>query len=175
MGDIAVTLVAGALAVTLMFVVPLMTMANKTDDVTATAVQTETTDYTTTIRTTGQITQQGYDNFVLALSATGNAYEPEITIQKLDINPAKKTVGESSAIGGTGVLYYTMYQTQVMDELEKGNGIITLSEGDIVTVKVNLVSKTIADQLRGAVYKLTGKEGASTIAEDSGIVTKSKD
>lgn len=44
MGDSAVTIIAIFLAAILMFVFPLMTMADKSDDVSQLSVQTATTD-----------------------------------------------------------------------------------------------------------------------------------
>ena len=84
MGDSAVTIIAIFLAAILMFVFPLMTMADKSDDVSQLSIQNATTDFTNKIRTTGYLSQDDYDNFILTLASTGNSYDAEITIQKLD-------------------------------------------------------------------------------------------
>ena len=57
MGDSAVTIIAIFLAAILMFVFPLMTMADKTDDVSQLAIQNATTELTNKIRTTGYLSQ----------------------------------------------------------------------------------------------------------------------
>ena len=49
MGDSAVTIIAIFLAAILMFVFPLMTMADKSDDVSQLSVQNATTDFTNKI------------------------------------------------------------------------------------------------------------------------------
>ena len=165
MGDSAVTIVAIFLAAILMFVFPLMTMADKKDDVSSLSVQTATTEYTNNIRTTGVITQEGYDNFVLSLAATGNSYEVEMTVQTLDENPAKKTNGSTTTIGNN--VYYVKYTTQILQELP-----LNLSEGDIVSVSVKNTNTTIAGQLRNFMYKVTGNDTATITAQASGIVTK---
>ena len=165
MGDSAITIVGIFLAAILMFIFPLMTMADKTDEVTATAVQTATTNFTTTVRTTGIITQENYDNFILTLAATNNSYQPEITVQKSDANPADKHVGDTTTIGTN--IYYNMYTTQIVEQLP-----LKLTEGDIVSVKVENTNTTIANQLRNFMYKVTGKGSGTIVAEDSGIVTK---
>jgi len=165
MGDSAVTIIAIFLAAILMFVFPLMTMADKTDDVSQLTAQTETTEFTNNIRTTGYITQDNYDNFVLTLAATGNAYDIEITVQKLDQNPAKKSSGDTTTIGDN--VYYTMYTTQVLESLP-----LSLTEGDIVSVSVENTNTTIASQLRNFMYKVTGNSSANIVAQASGIVTK---
>ena len=165
MGDSAVTIIAIFLAAILMFVFPLMTMADKSDDVSQLSVQTATTDFTNKIRTTGYISQEDYDNFILTLSSTGNAYDAEITLQKLDQNPAKKSSGDTTAIGQN--VYYTMYTKQVLDSLP-----LSLTEGDIVSVNVQNTNTTIAGQLRNFMYKVTGNSTGNIVAQESGIVTK---
>ena len=165
MGDSAVTIIAIFLAAILMFVFPLMTMADKSDDVSQLSVQTATTDFTNKIRTTGYLSQDDYDNFILTLSSTGNAYDAEITVQKLDQNPAKKSSGDTTAIGQN--VYYTMYTKQVLDSLP-----LSLTEGDIVSVNVQNTNTTIAGQLRNFMYKVTGNSTGNIVAQESGIVTK---
>ena len=167
MGDSAMVVVAIFLAAILMFVFPLMTMADKKDDVTTLAVQTATTEFVDDIRTTGKITKEKYDNFVQTLAATGNSYDVEITTQILDDNPAKKETNVSMKIGDN--VYYTKYTTQILDELKKGN--VILKEGDMVSVEVKNTNITIAQQLRNFMYKVTGNDSAEITASDSGIVT----
>ena len=60
MGDTLITIVAIALAAILMFVFPLMTMADRTDDVSQLAVETATTEFVDDIRLTGKLTQDKY-------------------------------------------------------------------------------------------------------------------
>ena len=165
MGDSAVTIIAIFLAAILMFVFPLMTMADKSDDVSQLSIQTATTDFTNKIRTTGYISQDDYDNFVLTLASTGNSYNAEITVKKLDQNPAKKESGSTTTIGQN--VYYTMYTTQVLDSLP-----LTLTEGDIVSVNVQNTNTTIAGELRNFMYKVTGNSTGNIVAQESGIVTK---
>lgn len=167
MGDSAVTIIAIFLAAILMFVFPLMTMADKSDDVAQLSVQNATTDFTNKIRTTGQISQEDYDNFILTLSSTGNSYNAEITVQKLDQNPAKKDSGSETAIGQN--VYYTMYTTQVLESLP-----LSLNEGDIVSVNIENTNTTIASQLRNFMYKVTGNSTGNIVAQESGIVTKTR-
>ena len=164
MGDSAVTIIAIFLAAILMFVFPLMTMADKSDDVSQLSVQNATTDFNK-IRTTGYLSQDDYDNFILTLASTGNSYNAEITVQKLDQNPAKKSSGDTTTIGQN--VYYTMYTTQVLEQLP-----LSLNEGDIVSVNVENTNTTVAGQLRNFMYKVTGNTSGNIVAQESGIVTK---
>lgn len=170
MGDTAMTVVAILLAAILMFVFPLMTMADKNDDVTNLEVQQSTTDFTDTIRTTAKLTQDDYDNFVLTLASTGNAYNVEIVVQRLDENLSKKDYSASVTIGDN--VYYTEYTSQILDELGQ-NGVTYFQEGDMVSVTVESSSTTIAQQLRNVWYKLTGSDlDAAIAAYSTGMVTK---
>lgn len=165
MSDSAVTIVAIFLAAILMFVFPLMTMADKTDDVSTLTVQTATNDITSKVRTTGRFTQEDYDNFILSLASTGNAYDVEIIVQKKDENPAKKKSNGTATIGDN--VYYTMYTTQVLESLP-----MDLQEGDNIAFKVTIKSKTLANQLRNYMYKVTGDSTGGYIAQSSGMITK---
>ena len=115
MGDSATTIIAIFLAAILMFVFPLMTMADKTDDTVKLTVQTATTDFTNQVRTTGYLSQEDYDNFILTLSSTNNSYDAEIVVQKLDENPAKKASGAYVKIGDN-VLVHAGCIIQTMDD-----------------------------------------------------------
>lgn len=163
------TIVVIFFAAIVMFVAPLMTMADKTDNTVNLSVQSATTEFTNKIRTTGKLTQEDYDNFILTIGATGNAYDVEITLQILDENPKKKTTEGATVIGDN--IYYTMYTSQVTDQLAASK-MISLKEGDNVTVKVKNKNNTIAVQLRNWAYKVTGNDSSTITAEASGIVTK---
>ena len=169
MSDAAITVVAILLAVILMFVFPLMTMADKKDDITTMTVQKMTTEFTNKIRNTGVITRDNYDNFKYSLGSTGEAYEVNITVQKIDENYAKKASKNNGTIIGDNV-YLTEYNTQVMQSLDNALN-YTLNEGDIVTVEVKNSSKTIAVQLKNIWYRVTGNETGNIAATSSGMVT----
>ena len=178
MSDTTMTIIAIFLAAILMFIFPLMTMADRTDDVVQLSVQTATTDFVDDIRKTAKITQNNYDKLVETLAATGNSYEVEIEVQILDENPAKKSTQAKDTVIGQNV-YYTVYTTQILDELrEKYNknnkineAVKNLKEGDIVSVKVKNTNTTLSQQLKNAFYKITGNDSYVIAAEHAGIVT----
>lgn len=168
MGDSAMTIAAIFIAAILMFVFPLMTMADKNDDVAQLSAQKATTEFVNTVRNTGKLTQDGYDRLVEALAATGNSYDVEMSIQHLDENPAKKSTHGKETIGDN--VYYTDYTTQILDNLA-GNSYIPLKEGDIISVNVQNTNTTIATQLRNFIYKVTGNSDRTIAASESGMVT----
>ncbi len=169
MGDSLITIVAIFLAAILMFIFPLMSLADRTDDVSNLAVQTATTEFVDNVRTTGVLTLDNYESYLSEITATGNSFDVEILIQQLDENPGVKTTqAEATKIGEN--LYYNIYTTQVLEELDE-NGRITLKEGDLITVTAENTNQTISQMLRNFFYMISGNNSYQVAGQHSGIVT----
>ncbi len=169
MSDTVVTVLAIFLAAILMFIFPLMSTSDRTDDITTQAVESATTDFVDEIRSTGKITQDSYDNFVQTISSTGNSYDVEMEVQVLDDNPGKKvTEAEYTKVGEN--YYYSEYTTQILDEINSDAGAMYLKQGDMVTVSVKNTNRTIGTILRDFFYSVTGNNSATVTASHSGIV-----
>ena len=169
MSDTVVTGLAIFLAAILMFIFPLMSTSDRTDDITTQAVESATTDFVDEIRSTGKITQDSYDNFVQTISSTGNSYEVEMEVQVLDDNPGKKvTEAEYTKVGEN--YYYSEYTTQILDEINSDAGAMYLKQGDMVTVSVKNTNRTIGTILRDFFYSVTGNNSATVTASHNGIV-----
>ncbi len=173
MGDTLITIIAIVLAAVLMFVFPLMTMSDRTDDVSQLTVETATTEFVDDIRTTGKLTMDKYSQFVENISSTGNSYEVEMELQVLDENPGKKTTqAEATKIGEN--VYYTMYTSQILDTINPSSGqtkILALKEGDIFSTRVRNTNTTMSQQLKNFFYSVTGNDTYVIAAEHGGIVT----
>lgn len=173
MSDTTITIIAIFLAAILMFVFPLMSMSDRTDDVSQLAVQTATTEFVDDVRTTGKLSLTKYNNFVQEISATGNTYDVEMEVQVLDENPGKKaSQTETTKIGEN--VYYTLYTTQILESLQNtnnGNSAYQLKEGDMFSVSVKNTNTTISQQLKNAFYKVTGNDTYQIAAQDAGMVT----
>ena len=169
MGDSLVTVVAIFLAAILMFVFPLMTMADRNDDVAQLAVQTATTEFVDDVRNTGKLTLDNYDKYIQTITSTGNSFETAIEVSILDDNRGvKATQGEINKIGENS--YFTQYTTQVEETLNK-KGKMTLKEGDMVTVSVKNTNQTIAQTLRNFFYMIAGNDTYQIFAQHGGVVT----
>ena len=173
MGDTLITVIAIVLAAVLMFVFPLMTMSDRTDDVSQLAVETATTEFVDDVRSTGKLSMDKYSRFVEDISATGNSYDVQMEAQILDENPGKKTTqGESTKIGEN--VYYTMYTSQIMDTINPSSGAtktLALKEGDIFSTSVKNTNSTLSQQLKNFFYSVTGNDTYTIAAEHAGIVT----
>lgn len=169
MGDSLITIIAIFLAAILMFVFPLMSLSERTDDISQLAVQTATTEFVDSIKTTGKLTLDDYQKYLSTIIATGNSFETDILIQQLDENPGVKTTQADKTKIGENV-YYNKYTSQIEKELSD-KGRITLKEGDIVSVTVKNTNKTIAQLLRNFFYMISGNESHQIEAQHSGVVS----
>ena len=169
MSDTLVTIIAIALAAILMFIFPLMTMSDRTDDVAQLTVDTATTEFVDDIRTTGKITPEKYNQFLETIGSTGNSYNVEMEAQILDENPGKKTTQTQREKIGENV-YYSVYTSQIEEKLNNSES-YKLKEGDIVSVDVKNTNQTLSQQLKNFFYKVVGNDTYTIAASHGGIVT----
>lgn len=168
MNDTVMSVVAIFLAAILMFIFPLMSTADRGDDISQQAVQTATTEFVDNIRSTGKITQDKYDSFKQTIAETGNSFDVQMETQILDENARKKTQQASATKVGENE-YYSEYTSQIESVMNQ-NGEYDLKEGDIVSVTVKNTNKTIAQILKNFFYQVTGNNTYNIAAQHSGIV-----
>ena len=169
MSDTLITVIAIVLAAVLMFVFPLMTMSDRTDDVSQLAVETATTDFVDEVRTTGKITPDKYNKFIENIGSTGNTYNVEMQIQVLDENPGKKSSLTSVDKIGENA-YYSVYTSQI-EEVLNNNKNYNLKEGDLFSVNVKNTNQTLAQQLKNFFYTVVGNDTYTIAASHGGMVT----
>ena len=170
MSDSTITIIAIFVAAILMFIFPLMAMSDRTDDMSQLSVQTATTEFVDNVRTTGVLSLDNYEKYVQSLGATGNNYDVELEAKILDENPGKKTTQTVATKIGENV-YYSLYTSQLMDELNQNGGKKRLKEGDFFSASAKNTNATISQQLKNAFYKVTGNDTYSISAQHGGIVT----
>lgn len=168
MSDTLITVVAIVLAAGLIFVVPLMTMADRFDTTSQAEVEAIVSDFVEKIRTTGEITQTKYDQFLQKLNALGYTFDVEMEVKNIDENPGKKSLQTAKDKIGENV-YYSEYTSQIETELEK-SGVKDLKTGDIVIVEVRNTDLTLAQQLKNWAYKIVGNDTATVVASKAGMV-----
>ena len=117
MEDTLVEITGIAIAAILMFIFPLITMADRTDDVSQLTVEIATTEFVDEIRTTGKITPDAYNQFLINIGSTGNMYNVEMEVRILDENPKRKTI-QSDTSGTKENVYYSVYNSQIENVLE---------------------------------------------------------
>lgn len=169
MSDTLITVIAIALAAVLMFVFPLMTMSDRTDDVAQLTVETATTEFVDKARSTGKITKANYDKFLETITSTGNTYNIDMEVQVKDENLGKKvSQAQKDKIGEN--VYYSIYTSQIENALNS-EGVYYCKEGDIVSASVKNTNQTMSQQLKNFFYTVTGNDAYTIAAEHAGIVT----
>lgn len=171
MGDSFVTIIAIFLAAMLMFVFPLMSVSEKSDNISQLTVQTATTDFVDKVRTTGELTLDDYDKYIQTITSTGNAFDVELMVQIMDENIGVKTTqAETTKIGEN--IYYNLYTSQLESVLKDNKKHkITLKEGERVSVTVKNTNTTIAQTLRNFFYRIAGNDTYQIAVQYAGIVT----
>ena len=169
MSDTFITVIALFLAAILMFIFPLMSRSDRTDDVSQLAVKTATTEFVDDVRSTGKITEDKYSKYIQTIGATGNTYNIAMEVKVKDENPSKKASQvETDKIGEN--IYYSVYTTQIEEKL-KNDKVYPLKEGDIVTVSAKNTNTTLSQQLKNFFYTVMGNDTYTIAAEAGGVVT----
>ena len=172
------TILALVVAGVLIFIVPLITLTGRSDNVVQENVELIVEEFVTEVRNTGKLTRAQYQDLVNELDATGNTYDIEIEIQHLDENPGKKTAQANYTKIGENV-YYSEFTTQVLkqigieiDEYPVGTSdTIILKEGDYISVDVKNENSTTAQTLKSSFIGFSNAGEYVISARSSGMVT----
>lgn len=167
MEDILTSIIGIAIAAILMFIFPLMSMSDRTDDISQLTVDIATNEFADEVRLAGKITADAYNKYIENLGSTGNTYNVEIKVGILDENPSRKSIQSNS--DDTEKLYYSVYTSQIEDTLNK-KGTYYLKEGDIITVSAKNTNQTIAQQLKNFFYTVVGSEIYTIASSHGGMV-----
>ena len=167
MSDTFITVIAVVTVALVMFVFPLMAIANQNDDITQTSVQTLVSDFVNTCAKEGKITQNNYDNLIQKLHATGNTYSVELEVQILDDNPSKK--GQNINVIGENI-YYSEFTNAIESKL-KEDSVYKMKQGDYILAKVHNTNVTFGTQLKNFMYSIMGKDTIAIEASSSALVT----
>ena len=176
MSDSLITIIAIFLAVILMFIFPLMSVAERNDDIAELTAQTAVSEFVSTCVSTGKITMDNYSSMVTSLESTGNSFDIEIEVKVLDENVGKKSAWTQGTVIGENI-YYSVYTSQIMNYLTDANGansdtgVYLMKEGDIISVSVQNNNETLAQTIRGVFYSISGNGTYQISASDSGLVT----
>ena len=146
------TIIALFVAAVFLFVVPLVTLTERNDNVVQENVKLIVEEFVTDIKNTGKLTNAKMQDFENRLAATGNTYNIEMELQILDENPGKKITQANYKKIGENV-YYSEYTTQIYDRLKAGD--ISLKEGDFIYVGVSNQNSTAAQTLKSSFLSFT--------------------
>ena len=169
MGDSLITVISIMLAAVLLFVFPMMTMAERNDDISLSTVQTAINEFGNNVTSTGKITQANYDQLIQKIYSTGNTYDVNMELQVLDTNPGKKAADVSQNKIGEN-LYYSKYTSQINSELSQNHGEMVLKEGDIFSASATNTNVTFSQMFKNFFYSLSGNNTYKISANYAGVV-----
>lgn len=171
MGDALMTVIAIFVSAVLLFIVPMMAVSERNDDIAQVAVQTATASFVEKTAIAGAIKPEDYEQFLTSIAATGNTYDVEIEVQHLDENPGKKSAVTAQDLIGESLRYST-YTSEVLAKFnEVPAQAYLLKRGDIVVITVKNTNITLAQTLRTFFYKVVGKDTSQIVASSSSMVT----
>jgi len=176
MDNTLMTIIGVFLVATLMFIVPLMAMTERNDDIAQTVIQTAVSNFVDTVSNAGTIKPSDYEELNAKLASTGNTFEITIEVQHLDENPGKKGTSTSGDLVGENLRYST-FTSEILDHMYPTEGDIDnmtrnypLKKGDNIIVTVRNTNKTLAQQLRSFTFKVTGKGTYELYASSSAMI-----
>lgn len=178
MEDTTVSVIGIIIASIIMFVVPLMLVADRSDDISQLIVQTATAEFVDEVIKSGKISSKRYQEFEEALASSGNAYEIDMEIRILDKNPSKLITDANYLTMGADT-YYSIYTSQIEEKLAiSGNrdksddllGVLTLKQGDKISVTVRNESTTLSQSLKSFYYNAKGEDIHIIVATGTGTV-----
>lgn len=177
MEETTVSIIGIFIAAIMMFVVPLILISDRSDDISQLVVQTATAQFVDEVIKTGKITNDKYTKFIDQLTSSGNTYEIDMEVKILDENTAKIYQDKDSSKMGNNT-YYSIFTSQIEDMLEasvsntenNGEGKIILKQGDAISITVSNSSKTLSQSLKSFYYGGSGSNIKIIAATASGTV-----
>lgn len=167
MEDTTLSITGIIIAAIIMFIVPLVMIADRNDDISQLLVETYTAEFVDNIIKTGQITNEDYEQYLISLGTSGNTYEVNIELKILDENPARRYTNLTSATGENS--YYSLFTSQIEEELNRNEKMV-LKEGDIISVTTSNSSKTLSQTLKNIYYTISGEDLHIISGTSSGTV-----
>lgn len=178
MEDTTVSVIGILIASIIMFIVPLILIADRSDDISQLIAQTATSEFVDEVIKSGKITAKRYQEFVNALASSGNTFEIDMEVKILDENTSKiVTDADVSKIGTNS--YYSIYTSQIEEKIAISGtedkkddvfGVLALKQGDKISVTVRNESATLSQLLKSFYYNASGSDIHIIAATGSGIV-----
>lgn len=169
MDDILTSIIGIGIAAVLMFIFPLITMSDRTDDISQLTVEIATTEFVDDIRQSGKITPDRYSQFIQNIGSTGNTYNVQMEVRILDENPYRKSLENKNPDSSNQNVYYSIYNSQIEQTLEDDKTYY-LKEGDLITVNVNNTNQTISQQLKNFFYRVVGEDTYTIASSHGGMI-----
>lgn len=177
MDETVISIIAIITGAIIMFLTPLILIADRSDDISQLLVQTATSEFVNEVVKSGKITTDNYQNFVVSLQTSGNTYDIDMEVKILDETSAKiVTQSDSKKMGNN--TYYSIFTSQIEDKLglssqnkiNNNSGQLILKQGDLFFVTVKNNSKTLSQAIKSFYYSTTSGDLHIIAASSSGTI-----
>ena len=115
MEDTTLSITGIIIAAIIMFIVPLVMIADRNDDISQLLVETYTAEFVDDIIKKGEITNEDYEQYLISLGTSGNTYDVNIELKILDENPGRRHTNVTGTTGENS--YYSLFTSQIEEEL----------------------------------------------------------
>ena len=162
MEDTTLSVIGIMIAAIIMFIVPLILIADRSDDISQLVAQTATAEFVDEVVKSGKITNDNYQRFVYNLQSSGNTYDIDMEVKILDENPSKEVTKSNPELIGNNS-YYSIFTSQIEDKIRISStnvtnnltGKLILKQGDEIYVTVKNNSPTLSQTLKSFYYNST--------------------
>lgn len=175
MDDTFISIIGMFSAIIIMFISPMVLIADRSDDISQLLVQTATSEFVNEVVRTGKITIDNYQKFVSSLQSSGNTYDIDMEVKILDETTAKiATIDNPSTIGNN--TYYSIFTSQIEDKIGESsqntanNKQLLLKQGDLIFVTVKNNSQTLSQTVKSFYYSTTSGDLHIIAASSSGTI-----
>lgn len=177
MDETVISIIAIISAAIIMFLAPVILIADRSDDVSQLLVQTSTSEFVNEVIKSGKITVDNYQRLISGLQSSGNTYDVDIEVKILDETTSKLvTQANPTAIGNN--TYYSIFTSQVEDKLgisaqnvtNNRTGQLILKQGDLIYVTVKNNSQTLSQVLKSFYNSTTSGDLQIIAASSSGTI-----
>ena len=177
MEDTFVSIIAIISASIIMFIAPVILIADRSDDISQLVVQTATSEFVNKVIKTGKITIDDYNKFISSLQSSGNTYDVNMEVKILDETTSKiATQANPKTIGNN--TYYSIFTSQIEEKLgissqiktNNRTGQIILKQGDLIFVTVKNNNKTLSQTLKSFYSTFTSGDLQIIAANSSGTI-----
>ena len=144
MGDSLSVIFATIVAAIIMFLFPMLDTWERQDDLSYIAAYTAVVNTVDSVRNTGRLTENMYDDLLSTLGATGNRFDVQLE--------HRKAYYVSDGAGGYKVVYLNSYNTDILNRIEASGDYREFRKGDYFYISVKNTNKTQATVLKQNLY-----------------------
>lgn len=135
-------MIAIFLAAILMYITPLLYMAQKQDSISQIYIYSETSRFIDSIKNSGYVSRNMYEDFIKRIDKTGNLYEIEVTHCHRRVEPLVD-INTNDILRDFSIYYYNTYADEIFEAFDL-NQDYYFNRGDYISIKVTNRNKTTA-------------------------------